>query len=556
MATKVSPVALKADAWRRGPAGGDIAVPCSGGTSVTLRREDPFVYVRPALHGVWPDEAQLTAAQLRTLAARLEELAEAIDPGGFASADEAVAELERAAEDAGEELPFAAEQEADARDDTWRQQWGPTTATAEGLVAWQREVRDVAEAAEAAGWLHVLKQGKCRVEYRIAPVGRWGYAVAFGVMNATGGRSHPWEAYRDRGACLEAVADVALDRLGGTLPAALRNRIEKLRGADGEPKPEWRPLDRKTEAAPAATVERTAEGEAETVVEVEGCGDRPSGEKPSFPPRIASSVSGPLLDAIEEGLVRPPAPAEAGLSAENLAPCFVCRTPASKAPCDRCQGARFAGSVTVPGAEGPVKVWVLPDGRGWALCELGRLGNWHVRDLPEADYRPTVDELEWAIADQLSLNADVREWYADEEFHWLELCRVYRVEVRRSRPTKKKPADVSDTNIDTCELHETPAGKGPWRKVLLAGKFPPEQVRVLKAAGIETVGALADYVASGKDVLAIRGVNEGLDRLIVGCLRYHWRREVMNDLEAPLPAWLEPAARQEKAPKKRKGVKK
>lgn len=252
MATKVSPVALKADAWQRGPAGGDITVPCSGGTSVTLRREDPFVYVRPALHGVWPDEAQLTAAQLRTLAARLEELAEAIDPGGFASADEAVAELERAA------------------------------------------------------------GGECR----------------------------------------------------------------------------------------------------------------PLSESPAFPPTTPGAIAGALLD---------------GASEEGLA-----------------------------------------------------------------------------------LNG----------------------------------ADVSDTNIDICELHETPAGKGPWRKVLLAGKFPPEQVRVLKAAGIETVGALADYVASGKDVLAIRGVNEGLDRLIVGCLRYHWRREVMNDLEAPLPAWLEPAARQEKAPKKRKGVKK
>ncbi len=135
--------------------------------------------------------------------------------------------------------------------DTWKQPWGPTPGDKDRGAAWYREVRDVAEATEAAGWRHVVRSGKNSIEYRIAPCGKWGYAICWALKSHMASSSIPWQAYRTRGACLEALVERALFYFH--LTPAWRAKVERIRQADGEPRPEKVPDDERHVPPPAGT---------------------------------------------------------------------------------------------------------------------------------------------------------------------------------------------------------------------------------------------------------------------------------------------------------------
>jgi len=122
----------------------------------------------------------------------------------------------------------------------------------------------------------------------------------------------------------------------------------------------------------------------------------------------------------------------------SAAACYCCRgkaAPAIGRPCPDCSGAEHKGEVKV-GAAGPLQVYVLPGGKGWATAELGRLGNWHVADLKPEEYYPSVDEIERAVNLQLGLNCHVKEWWADDEEHAIRLEKVFVAQSPKPRRRK------------------------------------------------------------------------------------------------------------------------
>lgn len=220
----------------------------------------------------------------------------------------------------------------------------------------------------------------------------------------------------------------------------------------------------------------------------------------------------------------------------DLVRCFVCRRQAPRGgPCERCKHAVHAGDVRVPGADGPLRVWVLlKEGLGWAKCELGGLGNWHVPDLPAREYTPDLSVIESAVAEQLSLSVRVREWSADEECHSLELVKVYKAKVSlpgnpAAAPAPNGPDDggsgLPDDGVPDW-LYDRP----------LRGEFPGDLATILESHKVRTFGGAASLLANGK-LADLKGVPKVLGP-IAGSLRQWWERNVPGDA----PAWLKRAA--------------
>lgn len=88
-------------------------------------------------------------------------------------------------------------------------------------------------------------------------------------------------------------------------------------------------------------------------------------------------------------------------------------------------------------------------------------------------------------------------------------------------PAKEK----ADTAADDRTTPGTLKAEGPWREVPLTDLFDPTQAtwKSLAKAEITTVGELADYTASNKQLVDIEGIGPGKAQAIEDTLLEFWR---------------------------------
>lgn len=86
-------------------------------------------------------------------------------------------------------------------------------------------------------------------------------------------------------------------------------------------------------------------------------------------------------------------------------------------------------------------------------------------------------------------------------------------------------SDLPDDDYDDDESDLPPGtlkAEGPWRDVPLENLFSGALLKSLKAGGLETVGALADYTASEKRLTDLPGVGPGKAEQIEDRMEQFW----------------------------------